>query len=596
MLRTHTCGDLRAKEISKEATLCGWVNARRDHGGIIFIDLRDRYGLTQLVFDPNFNKTSHSEAEKLRREDVLQAKGVVKERREGMKNPNLPTGDVEVFISGLTILNKAQVPPLEIEDRIEASEEMRLKYRYLDLRRPKVQQQLLFRHRVVTALREYLNNQEFAEIETPLLLKHTPEGARDYIVPSRVHPGRIYSLPQSPQIYKQILMISGFDRYYQIARCLRDEDLRADRQPEHTQLDIEMSFVGVEDIFSLTEGLMSHIFKKILNKGLTKPFPQLTYDEAMEKYGIDKPDIRFGLELINVTDVVKNSDFQVFVNTVRKGGIVKCINAAGAGLTFSRAQVDGLVAFAQENGAKGLAWIKVMKEGLEGTPVKFISEKIQKELLKKTGAKAGDLLLFVADENKTVVNSALAKLRLKLGTDLGLINKEEFAFCFVTEFPMFEWNAEENKWDAMHNPFTLPKKEHWEFIEKDPSKVYSDQYDLVLNGTELFSGSIRNYIPELQERVFKAIGIGKEKAQAKFGFLLEAYRYGAPIHAGFGLGIDRLVAMMQGLSDIREVIAFPKTKSAENPMDGSPSPIEEKHLKELHLMLDDVAKKNIRGQ
>jgi len=587
--RTHTCGSLQKNDSGKNVVLNGWVNASRDHGGIIFIDLRDRYGMTQIVFDPKHNSSNINTAESLRREDVISVQGKVRERGTGLENPNLKTGQIEVLADSLDIINKAETPPIEIDDRNDASEELRLKYRYLDLRRPKMQQRLMFRHKVIAAIRDHLNAQDFIEVETPLLIKTTPEGARDYLVPSRVHPGNFYSLPQSPQIYKQILMIAGYDKYYQIARCLRDEDLRADRQPEHTQLDLEMSFVEIDDVFTLTEGLIKSLFKKILDKEVKIPFVRFKYQESMEQYCIDKPDIRFGLHCATVTEIVKDSDFKVFKDVIAKGNMVKMLHAEGCSEKLSRNQIDDLIEFARQQGAQGLAWMKVTANGLESNIAKFFSADIQQALIKKANAKPGDLLLFGADKEKTV-NDVLSRVRIKLGKDLSLI-KDEFAFCFVTDFPMFEYNEEEQKWDFGHNPFTMPKKEDLKYLDSDPGKVSSNQYDFVINGTELFSGSVRNTIPELQQRMFEIAGMPKEIIQGRFGFLLEAYKYGAPTHAGFGLGIDRLVALMQGLTDIREVIAFPKNKAAQSLMDGSPSQVEDAQLNELHIKVDLVKKK-----
>ncbi|MBS3137831.1 aspartate--tRNA ligase [Candidatus Woesearchaeota archaeon] len=587
MLRTHTCGELGEKDLKKKVVLGGWVQSPRDHGGVIFIDLRDRYGLTQIVFDPSHSKDVHKVGETFRREDVIIVEGHVRHRPKGMTNEKLKTGAIEVLVDKIASVNKAITPPLEVDDRTEASEEIRLKYRYLDLRRPKMQQQLMFRHKTISTIRQYLNELQFVEIETPMLIKTTPEGARDYIVPSRVNPGRFYALPQSPQIYKQILMIAGFDKYYQIARCLRDEDLRADRQPEHTQLDLEMSFAEVEDILTLTEGLLKHVFKTMLDKEIRIPFKRFTYQEAMEKYCIDKPDIRFDFFCTTVTGIVKDAEFKVFKEVINQGGIVKVLNAEKCAEKLSRNQIDEIISFAQKEGAKGLAWMKVTAEHkLESNIAKFFSNDIQKKIIEKTGAKAGDLLFFGADKEK-VVNDILSKVRLKLGNDLGLI-KEEFAFCFVTDFPMFEWNDEENRWDFCHNPFTMPKKEDLHFLETNPGKIYTYQYDFVVNGTELFSGSVRNTIPELQEKMFRIVGLSEHKVKERFGFLLEAYKYGAPQHAGFGLGIDRLTALMQGIHDIREVIAFPKNKAAVSLMDEAPSTADDKQLKELHIKLDVV--------
>ncbi len=580
MLRTNTCGELTGKDMGKSVVLCGWVHSRRDHGGIIFVDLRDRYGLTQVVFDPMHNKESHRTAEKIGREYVLRVVGKVRRRKPGMENPKMHTGEIEVITDALEILNASDVPPLEIDDKITANEEVRLKYRYLDLRRPVMQSHLLFRHKVTQVAREYLSGHNFVEIETPLLIRSTPEGARDYVVPSRVHPGKFYALPQSPQIYKQILMIAGMDRYFQIARCLRDEDLRADRQPEHTQIDLEMSFVEQSDVLEAVEGMYKHIFKKTMNIDLPK-FPILTYEESMSKYGTDKPDLRFGLELVDVTDVAKRSDFKVFSDAES----VKCLPVPNE---ISRGDIDKLIEWAKEQGSKGLAWMKVTDKGLESSIVKFFSAELQKELLSRAKIKSG-VLFFIADTKKRT-NEILSKLRNKLGQDLKLIKEGQFKFCWVIDFPMFAWSEDEERWDFEHNPFAMPKKEHLELLEKDPGKVKADLYDIVLNGIEIGSGAIRINRPDIQERAFKVVGLSKEAARKKFGFLLEAYRYGGPPHGGMGLGLDRVVALMQGFNDIREVIAFPKTKAAECPMDGSPSELDEKQWKELHLKSDIVRK------
>jgi aspartyl-tRNA synthetase len=581
--RTNTCGELAKKDIKKEVSLNGWVYSSRDHGGIIFVDLRDRYGLTQIVFDPEHDKKTHKEAEQLRREDVIAVKGKVRGRGKGLENPKLKTGEIEVLADELEILNKSQTPPLEIEDRVEANEEMRLKYRYLDLRRPKMQKHLLIRHNAAMAAREYLNKNSFLEIETPVLVRATPEGARDYIVPSRINPGKFYALPQSPQLYKQILMVSGCDRYYQFARCLRDEDLRSDRQPEHTQIDFEMSFVNAEDVMDMIEGLYKHMMKRVLNIDIKNDFPKISYNESMEKYGTDKPDLRFGLELIEVTDIVKKSDFKVFHNTKK----IKCINPEDK---FSRNEIDSLIDFAISIGSKGMAWMRVTDKGLESNIAKFFDKDIQKKLIEKTKAKKGSLLFFVADDEKAV-NDVLSKLRVEIGKRLKLINEKDFRFCWIVNFPLFERDEDEKVWKPMHHIFTAPKKEYIQFLDKDPSKVYADLYDLVLNGTELGSGSIRETNPATQEKLMKIIGLSHEEAQKKFGFLMEAFKYGAPPHGGIGLGFDRIVALMCGYNDIREVIAFPKNKDAECPMDGSPSDVPDEQLKELNIKLDLVKKK-----
>ena len=582
-MRTNTCGDLTNKDVKKEVSLAGWVNSSRDHGGIIFIDLRDRYGLTQIVFDPEHSKKNHAEAEKLRREDVISVKGKVRLRGKGLENPKLNTGSIEVLVDELEVLSKAETPPIEIEDRIDAGEELRLKYRFLDLRRPKMQRNLLVRHNTAQAARSYLNKNNFLEIETPILVRATPEGARDYIVPSRVNPGKFYALPQSPQLYKQILMVSGCDRYYQLARCLRDEDLRQDRQPEHTQIDLEMSFVSADDVMDMVEGLYKHMVKSVIKIDIKQKFPRISHKEAMAKYGTDKPDLRFGLELIDVTDIVKKSDFQVF----KKTETIKCINPEDK---FSRNEIDGLIEYATSIGSKGLAWMRVTSKGLESNIVKFFSKDIQKKLIEKTKAKKGSLLLFIADKEKNV-NNILSKLRVELGKRLKLINEKELKFCWVIDFPIFEFDEEENKWLPSHHIFTAPKKEHLKFLDNDVSKIHGDLYDLVLNGVELGSGSIRETNPETQKKLFEIIGLSKKEAERKFNFLLEAFKYGTPPHGGIGLGFDRFVALLCNTHDIREVIAFPKNKDAECPMDSSPSDVPDDQLKELHIKMDLVKKK-----
>ena len=586
-IRTNSCGELSEKDLKKKVKLAGFVHSNRDHGGLIFIDLRDRYGITQIVFDPK-DKKLFSEAEKLRREYVIVASGTVRSRPKDMVNSKIKTGKIEVLVDKIEQVIKAEVPPIEIDDRLVANEDVRLKYRYLDLRRPIMQRNIAFRAKVMTTLREFLNGEQFLEIETPMLVKPTPEGARDYIVPSRVNPGKFYALPQSPQLYKQILMIAGFDRYYQIARCLRDEDLRADRQPEHTQLDLEMSFVNPEDIFELTEKMIKDLFRKVMKTELKKKFLKLTYKESMERYGTDKPDIRYEMFQYYVTDSVKNSEFQVFKNAISNGAIVKCLCVENA-KDITRNQIDALIEFSKGEGASGLAWVKINNVKFDSNIAKYFSDKIQREIIKKVSAKENDLLLFIAELPKKA-HSILDKIRQKLAKDLNRIKKDEWQFCFVTDFPLFEFNEETDSWDVAHNPFSMPKEEHLDKLENDPECVLSYQYDFVLNGWELFSGSVRNNIPELQEKVLKVIGISKDEAWKKFGFLMEAYRYASPQHAGFGLGIDRLVALMLDYTDIRDVIAFPKNKNAQCPMDGSPSDVDEKQLKELDIKLDLVKK------
>jgi len=582
MRRTNTCGELTKKDVGKKVVLDGWTQSRRDHGGLIFIDLRDRHGLTQIVFDPSHNKETHKMAEHIGREFVLEINGKIRDRKSGMINPNMKTGEIEVLVDELNILNKAKTPPIEIDDKIESGEETRLKYRYLDLRRPIMQKRLALRHKIITTVRDYFNKHDFLEITTPMLVKSTPEGARDYIVPSRVNPGKFYALPQSPQLYKQILMIAGFDRYYQTAICLRDEDLRTDRQPEHMQFDFEMSFVTSDDIREFTEGLYKHLFKEILNIKLDK-FPVFTYKEAIERFGIDKPDIRFGLELIDVTDIAKKSDFSVFKNAET----VKCINPEK---DLSRKELDNYIDFCQKNGANGMAWMRVSDKGLESSIVKYFNNDIQKELLKKTNAKPSSVLMFIAEKSKKVAG-ILNLLRLKLRDDLKLVKENDFKMCWVKDFPLFSWNEDKERWDPEHHMFTMPKQEFIKDFEKRPGEVIGDLWDVVLNGTELGSGSIRVTSPELQERIMKFIGMTKQEAKEKFGFLLEAYEYGGPVHGGMGLGLDRTVALMAGLSDIREIIAFPKNKAAQCPMDGSPSDVDETQLKELHIKSTFLKKK-----
>jgi len=574
-MRTHTCGELTEKNLGKEVVLAGWCHTRRDHGGVIFVDLRDRYGLTQIVFEPK-NKEIFKMAEHLRREDVLSVKGKVRARPKGLENPKLKTGKIEVLVTNLEIISKSETPPFEIENRAVLNEDIRLKYRYLDLRRPIMQQNLIFRHNLVQAVREFLNKQGFLEIETPMLIRNTPEGARDYVVPSRIQPGKFYSLPQSPQLYKQLLMISGLDKYYQIARCLRDEDLRADRQPEFTQIDMEMSFIDEEDIIQLNEKLLQHLFKTVMKQNLKIPFPRISYAGAMEKYGTDKPDTRFALELINVTDIVKKSDFLVF----NKAEQVKCICLEKE---LSRNEIDSWINWATKNGAKGLAWIKVTDKGLESSIVKYFDKKVQSELLKKTKSKKG-ILFFIADEPK-IVNEILSKLRTEMAKKYKLI-KDGFNFIWVTDFPMFEYSEEEKRLVALHHPFTMPKQEDLKILDSYPEKAKAKAYDIVLNGIELGGGSIRIHKPDIQEKVLKSLGIDKKEAEKKFGFLLEALRYGAPPHGGIAYGLDRFIAILTGNESIREVIAFPKNKAAQSLVDDAPSEVDEKQLKELGLKLD----------
>jgi aspartyl-tRNA synthetase len=592
--RTHTCGELALKDNNKKVTLCGWVQPVKNLGGLIFFYLKDRYGITQVVFDPQHDKDAHKLAESLKREDVIQIVGRVRPRPQGQDNVDITTGTIEIITDKVNILNKSQTVPIDIENETTTSEEMRLKYRYLDLRRPCVQKNIITRHKIVKAARDFFDKQGFLEIETPILAKSTPEGARDYLVPSRVHNGNFYALPQSPQLFKQLLMLSSFDRYFQIARCFRDEDLRADRQPEFTQIDVEMSFVEEEDIYLTMEGAMKEIFKAVDVKVKT-PFPRITYKEAMDKYGSDKPDVRFGLQLMNISEIAERSSFKIFTDTVKNGGQIKCINARGCA-KFSRKDIDALEKIAKIYDAKGLAWIKVeAKEGtegnniedkkLEGMSAKFFDESLGKELLEKTNANVGDMLLIIGDHKHHIVDTALGQLRLHLAKKLEMIPEDEWSFIWVVDFPMMEYDEDEQRHVAMHHPFTSPKDEDLEMLEKDPSKVRAKAYDLALNGVELGGGSIRIHNKDLQEKVFKAIGLKDDEIKNKFGFLLDAFKYGAPPHGGIAFGLDRLAAMVCKEENIREVIAFPKTKNAESLMDASPSEVDTKQLDEAGIKL-----------
>ncbi|MEK6968020.1 MAG: aspartate--tRNA ligase [Nanoarchaeota archaeon] len=585
MLRTHNCGELTDKDLHKKVELCGWVQTRRDHGGVIFIDLRDRYGLSQVIFDPSHNKETHKEAERIGREWVLRVVGTVRPRKEGMENPRMHTGKIEIISDSLEILSKSKTPPFEIDEDAVISEELRLKYRYLDLRRTNIQKYFLIRHKAYQAVREYLSSNGFLEVETPMLVKSTPEGARDYIVPSRVNLGKVYALPQSPQLYKQILMVAGFDRYFQIARCLRDEDLRSDRQPEFTQIDLEMSFVEEEDIYAITEGMVKNIFKHCLGVDLKIPFKRITHKEANDRFGSDKPDLRYGLELREITKEVNESDFTIFKNAISSGAVVKCLIVDSA--EFTRNEIDSLIDFAKMNGAKGLAWMKVESGKLESNIAKYFSDNVQQSIIQKTSAKEGTTLLFAADSpDKT--NSILSVLRKHIAEKKNLIPPGSHDFLWVTDFPLFIWNNDDDRIEAAHHLFTMPAKGDLHLLDSEPLKVKARSYDLTLNGVEVASGSIRNNDPELQKKVFKVVNISDAEAEEKFGFLLEAFKYGAPPHGGIAPGFDRLVALMCGFNDIREVIAFPKNKKAENPMDGCPSDMSPQQLKELGLKLDFV--------
>ncbi|MBW2592891.1 MAG: aspartate--tRNA ligase [Deltaproteobacteria bacterium] len=583
MRRTHHCRELGAKDIGKQVVLMGWLQRRRDHGGVIFVDLRDREGITQVVFNPEVNTAVHAKAHALRSEYVIGVRGTVAHRPDGMINPELKTGEIEIMITELRILNPSITPPFLIEDNADVSESLRLKYRQLDLRRPLLQKNVITRHRAAASVRRFLNNQGFLDIETPMLTKSTPEGARDYLVPSRVNPGQFYALPQSPQLFKQLLMISGFDRYYQIVKCFRDEDLRADRQPEFTQIDMEMSFVGEEDIMQISESMISALFEDVLGKTLTPPFDRLTYDEAIDRFGLDKPDMRFGLELKDVSDIVRDSGFKVFSSVVKKGGIVKALNAKGC-IGFSRKQIDDLTDFTSIYRARGLAWIKVREDAWQSPIAKFFTDAEKQQLKERIDMEPGDLIFFVADQPK-IVNDALGHLRNHLGEKLGLINKDEFKFVWVTHFPMFEYDEEEKRYQALHHPFTAPFEEDYGLLADDPLAVRSRAYDLVLNGFEIGGGSIRIHQKDLQEKVFDAMGMTPDDYAEKFGFLISALEYGAPPHGGIAFGFDRLVMLLCKESSIREVIAFPKTQRAACLLTDAPSEAVKAQLDELSLKL-----------
>ena len=587
MKRTHHCCALTGSDVGKEVVLMGWVQRRRDHGGVIFVDLRDKEGITQVVFNPDHNAEVHAKAHDIRGEYVLGVRGTVNRRPEGMRNPKLATGEIEVMVDELKVLNDAQTPPFLIEDSVEVSEGVRLKHRHLDLRRPQLQKNIILRHRVGAAVRQYLNAKGFLDIETPVLTASTPEGARDYLVPSRVNPGQFYALPQSPQLFKQLLMISGFDRYYQIVRCFRDEDLRADRQPEFTQIDMEMSFVGEEDVMAVAEGLMAEVFKEALDREIPVPFPRMPYNEAMERYGLDKPDTRFDLELKDISDIVKGSGFKVFASVVKKGGIVKALNAKGC-IGMSRKEIDDLTEFVAVYRAKGLAWIKVKEDAWQSPIAKFFTDAEKAELAARLDMAPGDLVFFVADHPK-ITNEALGHLRNHLGKKLGLIDETRFNFLWVTEFPMLEYDEGEKRYQALHHPFTAPFEEDYEKIEEDPLSMRSRAYDLVLNGSEVGGGSIRIHQRPVQDKVFKALGISQESAEKKFGFLLKALDSGAPPHGGIAFGMDRLMMILCNQPSIRDVIAFPKTQKAACMLTDAPSEVAAAQLEELFLRVRKTA-------
>jgi aspartyl-tRNA synthetase len=583
--RTYFCGEVTEQAIGEKVTLKGWVQKRRDLGGLIFIDLRDRTGLVQIVFNPDVSPEALSLADKVRTEYVLDVKGTVIARGEGTVNENLKTGKIEVHAEELTIINEAKTTPFVIADKTDVSEDVRLKYRYLDLRRPVMFETFKMRHQVTKAIRDFLDGEGFLDVETPILTKSTPEGARDYLVPSRVHPGEFYALPQSPQLFKQLMMVGGFERYYQIARCFRDEDLRADRQPEFTQIDIETSFMSQEDILALTEKMMQKVMKNVKGMDVTVPFPRMSYDDAMSRYGSDKPDTRFAMELVDLSETVKDSGFKVFASAVANGGQVKAINVKGAAANYSRKDIDALTEFVAVYGAKGLAWLKAEEDGLKGPISKFFAEEEQQALKAKLDVQTGDLLLFVADK-KSVVADALGALRIKLGKELGLIDQSRFNFLWITDWPLLEFDAEADRYFAAHHPFTMPVREDLPLLESDPAHVKAQAYDLVLNGYELGGGSLRIFERDVQEKMFSVLGFTKEQAYEQFGFLLDAFEYGTPPHGGIALGLDRMVMLLAGRSNLRDTIAFPKTASASDLLTDAPGEVSGAQLDELHLSLN----------
>ncbi len=582
MLKSHTCGELRKEQIGQRVTLAGWVHRRRDHGGLIFIDLRDRFGLTQVVFNPSVSSEAHAIAAELRAEYVVRVAGTVGARPAGQENPGLATGDIEVVGDRAEILNEAKQPPFLINVEENVDEALRLRYRYLDLRHERLQRNLLLRHRVIKFMREYLDARGFVEIETPILIKSTPEGARDYVVPSRLHPGKFYALPQSPQQLKQLLMVAGFDRYYQIARCFRDEDLRADRQPEFTQLDLEMAFAEQDDILDLIEGCLTALVKELTpEKSLRTPFPRLTYHEAMTRFGTDKPDLRFGMELISIADIMENTNFKVFQSALQTGGEVKGIRLPGCA-QYTRKQIDELTDMAKSKGARGLATIALTPDGVKSPLAKFLTPVEMTAVIQRMQAEEGDLLVLSADEAKVVADT-LGLLRLEMGRRLDMAGKDTLAFAWVTDFPLVEWNPETKRWDAAHHLFTSPKEEDVPYLDTAPGRVRANSYDLVCNGFELASGSIRIHRREIQEKILALLNYAPEDAAERFGHMLTAFEYGAPPHGGIAPGIDRLVAILAGEASIREVIAFPKTAQAADLMTDAPSEITQEQLRELHL-------------
>ncbi|MBE6904492.1 MAG: aspartate--tRNA ligase [Ruminococcaceae bacterium] len=586
MKRTKYCGNFNSSDIGQVHTVTGWVQRTRNLGGLLFIDLRDRTGIVQLTFDEAYSKELFDKAYSIRSEFVLQATGKVRGRGEGAINKTIATGEVEILVDGLTVLSVAQTPPFEIVENCQTNEELRLKYRYLDLRRPDVQRCLMLRHRVVKIARDYYDKNGFLEIETPIMTKSTPEGARDYLVPSRVHPGSFYALPQSPQLYKQLLMLSGYDRYMQIARCFRDEDLRADRQPEFTQIDLEMSFIDENDIMSINEGFIKKAFEEALGIEIQTPFLRMPYKEAMDRFGSDKPDIRFGFELCDISKEVENCGFKVFDSTLENGGSVRCINIKGFAQNMSRREIDGLAEFVKTYGAKGLAWMKSLNGEVTSSFAKFITdEQVLENIKKKADFEDNDVIFVVADKN-SVVYASLGALRCEIAKRLQLINEDEYKFLWVTEFPLVEFDEEENRCVAMHHPFTAPMEEDIEYMETEPLKVRARAYDMVLNGVELGGGSIRIHSQELQQKMFRTLGFTNEEAQDKFGFLLNAFKYGVPPHGGLAFGLDRLIMLMAKRDSIRDVIAFPKVQNASELMNSCPSEVEAKQLEELSIKID----------
>lgn len=592
--RSHMCGNVTNELVGSQVVLNGWVQRRRDLGKLIFIYLRDRSGFIQVVFDAEKSGDILEKAETIRSEYVLAVRGTVVKREESAINPKYPNGDVEVIATELKILSTAVTPPIYIEDGLDASEALRLKYRYLDLRRPEMQKNLILRYKVSKWARDFLDREGFLEIETPMLTKSTPEGARDYLVPSRVHPGSFYALPQSPQLFKQLLMLSGYDRYFQIARCFRDEDLRAERQPEFTQLDMEMSFVDIDDIISLNERLIAEVMNKALGVEISLPLPRITYEEAMERFGSDKPDTRFGLELQNVSDLVKDCGFKVFANAVANGGSVRGVNAKGCGQRFSRREIDGLGEYIKTYRAKGLAWINISSEGIKSPIAKFLSEDELNALIERLDGEIGDLLLFVADQDD-VVFASLGHLRLLLAEKLGLLDNNVKNLLWVTEFPLLEYDEEQQRFTARHHPFTSPMDEDIHLLETQPEKVRAKAYDIVMNGVELGGGSIRIHSTELQETMLKVLGFSKEQAWARFGFLLEAFKYGTPPHGGIAYGLDRMIMLLANTDSIRDVIAFPKVQNASDLMTEAPSPVEQSQLDELHICLKAQSSESSEG-